>query len=43
MLGKLKDSRLFCSYTESGNLSFFPVYKITTAFVDFNVTFLFID
>ena len=25
MSGKLKDSHLFCSYTESGNLRFFPV------------------
>ena len=25
MSGKLKDSHLFCHYTESGNLSFFPM------------------
>ena len=28
MSGKLKDSHLFCSYTVSGNSSFFPVVSV---------------
>ena len=40
MSGKLKDSHLFCSYTESGNLSFFPVNDVVTASVNSEKTWV---
>ena len=36
MSGKLKDSHLFCSYTMSGNLSFFPVNSTGLSSVSFD-------